>query len=307
MQSTHHVLMIRPAHFAGNEQTAGSNHFQQLGNTSSDAHEMALREFNGLVNSLRSAGVMVNVIDDTLQPHKPDALFPNNWVSFHADGTAVLYPMQAINRRTERRMEVLEQLNERGYHIRQLIDLSSHESEDQFLEGTGSLVLDHEHRMAYACLSPRTDINALGDFSQRLDYELVVFDAADENGQPIYHTNVLMCVGSGFAVLCTDAIAAPERQGVLHALQSTGHEIIEITLQQMQRFAGNMLALRNQNGQPLVAMSQTAFDALRPAQRSRLEALGGQLITAAIPTIERLGGGGVRCMIAEIFLPTQTN
>jgi len=303
MQSTNHILMIRPANFAGNEQTAASNHFQQVTGTGDHIHQQALREFDQLKNSLFAAGITVNVIDDTPQPIKPDAVFPNNWISFHADGAVVLYPMMAPNRRIERRVDILERLSERGYHINNLIDLSLHEAANQFLEGTGSLVLDRVHRMAYACLSPRTDVEVLGEFAQRLDYELVVFNAVDVNQQAIYHTNVLMCVGSRFAVLCVDAINKEERKGVLHALQSTGHEIIDIALQQMQSFAGNMLELQNNRGESIIVASQTAIDSLLPAQRSQLELLGGQLIVASIPTIEQQGGGSVRCMIAEIFLP----
>ena len=303
MQTTNHLLMIRPASFTGNAQTASSNHFQQLGTTISTAQQLALQEFADLKNALVAAGVTVNVIDDTVEPHKPDAIFPNNWVSFHADGTAVLYPMLALNRRDERRMDVLQTLSERGYHIHKLIDLSAHESQQQFLEGTGSLVLDRVHRLAYACLSPRTDIEVLGEFAQRLDYELVVFNASDANNQPIYHTNVLMCVGTRFAVVCLQAIALADRPGVVHALKSTGHEIIDITLQQMQCFAGNMLELHSNRGETLVVMSQAAFDCLLPAQVAQLQLLGWRIVAVPIPTIETLGGGSVRCMLAEIFLP----
>lgn len=302
MQSTHHILMIRPAHFAGNAQTAASNHFQK-DSAEADVHQRALAEFDAVVNALRSAGVVVNVIEDTLQPHKPDAIFPNNWVSFHDDGTVVLYPMLAANRRLERRMDVLQRLSERGYYIKEVIDLSGHESVNQFLEGTGSMVLDRVNKLAYACLSPRTDVEVLGEFAQRLDYELVVFDATDNRGWPIYHTNVLMCVGTRFAVVCVQAIASHERAGVLHALQSTGHDIVEISMQQMYCFAGNMLELKNQQGETMVVMSQAAHDSLLPAQRAQLQSLAGRLVTVSIPVIETHGGGSVRCMIAEVFAP----
>lgn len=303
-QSTSTVLMIRPVRFAGNEQTAASNRFQNLDRqqTAASVQAAALLEFDTLVAALRAAGVRVFVLDDTPEPHTPDSIFPNNWVSFHADGTVVLYPMLAPNRRLERRMDALQYLSEQGLRIRQTIDLTTHEADEKYLEGTGSLALDRVHRIAYACVSPRTDLDVLGDFAQRLDYELVTFDASDANGVPIYHTNVVMCVGTRFAVVCTEAIAAHERAAVLHALRSTGHEVIEITLAQMQGFAGNMLELQGAQGD-CVALSQSAFDVLEPAQREQLQTLAGPLLVAAIPTIETLGGGSVRCMLAEVFLP----
>ncbi len=299
--------MIRPVRFAGNVQTAASNRFQNLAEQQSVAavQSAACAEFDELVTRLRAAGVRVHVLDDTPEPHKPDSIFPNNWVSFHADGTVVLYPMLAPNRRLERRMDVLQYLSAQGLRIQQTIDLTAHEADDKYLEGTGSLVLDRAHRIAYACISPRTDLDVLGDFAQRLDYELVTFDAADAGGVPIYHTNVLMCIGTRFAVLCTEAIAAHEQAAVLHALRSTGHEVIEITLAQLQCFAGNMLELQTPQGL-CVALSQSAFDSLSTAQRKQLQALAGPLVVAAIPTIETLGGGSVRCMLAEVFLPARS-
>lgn len=299
--------MIRPVRFAGNEQTAASNRFQQGAGsqTAAATQAQALAEFEQLVTALRAAGIKVHVLDDSPEPHTPDAIFPNNWVSFHADGTVVLYPMLAPNRRLERRDDLLPYLSAQGLKIQRTIDLSVHEAEDKFLEGTGSLVLDRTHRIAYACLSPRTDLDVLGEFAQRLDYELVTFDACDEAGVPIYHTNVLMCVGTRFAVLCTEVIAAHEQAAVLHALRSSGHEVIEITAAQMQAFAGNLLELQTAGGELCVALSQTAFDALTAAQRARLHALAGPLIVAPIATIERLGGGSVRCMLAEVFLPAR--
>lgn len=302
LQSTNQVLMIRPVRFAGNVQTAASNRFQNL-DEQDDAQAQALIEFDALVARLRAAGVTVHLLDDTPEPHTPDSIFPNNWVSFHRDGTVVLYPMLAPNRRLERRMDVLQYLSAQGLRIAQTIDLSGHETDNKFLEGTGSVVLDRVHRMAYACISPRTDLDVLGDFAQRLDYELVTFDAVDAHGVPIYHTNVLLCVGTRFAVLCTEVIAAHEQAAVLHALRSTGHEVIEITAAQMQGFAGNMLELRTAGGATCVAMSQSAYESLSAMQREQLQRLAGQLIVSPIPTIERLGGGSVRCMLAEVFLP----
>ncbi len=307
-QSTDQVLMIRPVRFAGNAQTAASNRFQNLAEQQAAevVQAAACAEFDALVSQLTAAGVNVFVLDDTPEPHTPDSIFPNNWVSFHADGVVVLYPMLAPNRRLERRMDVLQHLSGQGLRIRQTIDLTPHEADEKFLEGTGSLVLDRVHRNAYACISPRTDLDVLGDFAQRLDYELVTFDAVDPDGVPIYHTNVLMCIGTRFAVLCTEAIAAHERDAVLHALRSTGHEVIEITPAQMQCFAGNMLELQGAQGL-CVALSQSAFDSLSVAQRDQLQVLAGPLLVAAIPTIERLGGGSVRCMLAEVFLPARAS
>ena len=263
-------------------------------------------EFDGLVESLRAAGIQVQVINDTPEPHTPDSIFPNNWVSFHADGSVVLYPMMALNRRDERRMDVLEQLSAQGLKISQVIDLSHHEQSGKFLEGTGSMVLDRVNHIAYACVSPRTDLDVLGEFAQRLDYELVSFNAADASGVPVYHTNVLMCVGSRFAAVCAEVIAEQERAAVLHALRQSGHEVIELTAAQMHAFAGNMLELKTAGGELCVAMSQSAYDALTNDQRARLKYLGGSLIVAPIPTIEKEGGGSVRCMLAEIFLPPRS-
>ena len=307
-QSTHRVLMIRPVGFVGNLQTQASNRFQ----SQSGSHEVAgvqdqaLLEFDGLVESLRAAAVQVQVINDTPEPHTPDSIFPNNWVSFHADGSVVLYPMMALNRRDERRMDVLEQLSAQGLKISQVIDLTHHEQSGKFLEGTGSMVLDRVNHIAYACVSPRTDLDVLGEFAQRLDYELVSFNAADASGVPVYHTNVLMCVGSRFAVVCAEVIAEQERAAVLHALRQSGHEVIELTAAQMHAFAGNMLELKTAGGELCVAMSQSAYDALTNDQRARLKYLAGSLIVAPIPTIEKEGGGSVRCMLAEIFLPPRS-
>jgi hypothetical protein len=263
----------------------------------------AAREFEALADALRAAGVNVHAFDDTPQPHTPDSIFPNNWISFHADGTVVLYPMLAENRRQERRADLLETISSRlGFRIARVLDLTHHEGGGKFLEGTGSLVLDRAHRIAYACVSPRTDLDVLGDFAQQLDYDLVAFEAADANGAPIYHTNVLMCIGARFAAICPDCIRADEREAVLDSLRRTGHELVELSMEQLAAFAGNMLELRSSHG-TVVAMSQTALDSLSAQQRATIERLGGPIVAAAIPTIETLGGGSVRCMLAEIHLP----
>ncbi|MFL6547351.1 MAG: citrulline utilization hydrolase CtlX [Povalibacter sp.] len=303
-QSASHVLMIRPMRFAGNEQTAASNRFQQLsspGNDSAQTH--ALAEFEALADALTKAGVNVHVFDDSNEPHTPDSIFPNNWVSFHADGTVVLYPMMAANRRLERRVDIIEALDLHGaFHVARTIDLTYRENEDKFLEGTGSLVLDRVNRMAYACLSPRTDMDVLGEFAQRLDYEIVAFEAFDAGGAPIYHTNVLMSVGDRFAAVCIDCIEPSRREAVTGILRSGGRSLIELTMQQMQSFAGNMLQLRSEQGEAVIAMSQAAREVLTASQVTALEH-HGSIVAVPIPTIERFGGGSVRCMIAEVHLP----
>ena len=263
---------------------------------------MALREFHGLAEALERSGVTVLIAPDSDQPPKPDAIFPNNWVSFHHDGTVTLYPMLAPNRRWERRDEVLEQVvRQGGFRVSRTVDLTHRESEDKYLEGTGSLVLDRVHRIAYACFSPRTDLDVLGEFAQQLDYDLMTFDAVDGGGGAIYHTNVLMAIGTGYAVVCSEAIVDAQRAAVLSKLRATGHEIVDISLAQMGQFAANVLELAAPHGR-LIALSITALRCLTVPQRRALESRA-TLIPAEIPTIERIGGGGVRCMLAEIHLP----
>lgn len=299
------VLMIRPARFESNPLTAESNRFQ--GRTDAgpaEQHAAALTEFEALRNALERGGVRVIAFNDTLEPHTPDAIFPNNWVSFHADGTAVLYPMEAENRRTERRRDVVEALADKhGFVLKAILDLSHHESKGHYLEGTGSMVLDRPNRIAYACLSSRTHLDALGDFAQRMDYEVLTFNAIDDTGAPIYHTNVLMSVGETIAVVCTDAIPRPDqRQAVIESLAKTGHEVLPITFGQLQEFAGNMLQLRSRDGQRVMAMSERARRCLSPEQLEILQQTSS-IVSAPIDNIERSAGGSVRCMLAEIHLP----
>lgn len=300
-QSADTVLMVRPCHFGSNPETAGSNAFQV---EQAASNERALAEFDAVVAGLERAGVRVLVFEDTAEPVKPDAVFPNNWVSFHQDGRVVLYPMMAPSRRLERRPELLERLHrEHGYEIREIVDLSGHESGQRFLEGTGSMVLDRVNRLAYMCLSPRTHLQVAAEFGQRMGYELVVFDARDAGGTPVYHTNVMLCIGSSVAVVCAEAIVDRQaREGVLARLRQTGHEVVELSLAQMAAFAGNMLELRGQHGRPLLAMSQRAAESLDPAQRQRLAA-HLDLLSVPVPHIEDCAGGSVRCMLAEMFLP----
>jgi hypothetical protein len=299
--------MIRPARFAGNTQTRPSNSFQSFvlaGASAENVQDAAAKEFDGVAGALRAAGVTVHVVEDTIEPHTPDAVFPNNWVSFHADGTIVLYPMLAPNRRLERRLDVLEALSaDHGYRVTRIVDLTAHEPHERFLEGTGSMVLDRVHRIAYACVSPRTDLDVLGDFAQQLDYEIVVFEAADANGVPIYHTNVLMSVGSRFAAVCSACIREDAREAVLGTLRRTDHAIVDLTYEQLHAFAGNMLELRTAQGELVVAMSTRALDSLSQVQRDAIRQHAGPIVAAPIPTIETLGGGSVRCMLAEIHAP----
>lgn len=305
-QSTDTVMMIRPVRFQANPQTAASNHFQAERPLDSleESQRIATGEFEGLVGALEEAGVVTLVYEDTREPHSPDSLFPNNWVSFHADGTVVLYPMEAPNRRVERREDLIETIGAReGFAVRRIVDLSHHEANGHYLESTGSLVLDRVHRVAYACLSSRTHLDPLGDFAQRLDYDVVTFDGLDAAGRPIYHTNVMMAIGEGFAVVCAGAIADErQRADVLGRLAADGHEVIEIDHAQVASYAGNMLALRSRAGEPLVAMSSGALESLDGGQRRRIER-HGRIVSAPIGHIERQAGGSVRCMLAEVHLP----
>ena len=299
-------MMIRPAGFESNPLTAESNAFMmETSKPAAQQQAEALQEFDGLVDVLRGAGIDVIVIDDTAEPHTPDAIFPNNWISTHADGRVVLYPMEAENRRTERRRDVIEHLvGNRGRVVTDVIDLSAHELDGHFLEGTGSMVLDRVNRVAYACASSRTHLDPLGDFAQRMDYDVVVFDAVDDDGLPIYHTNVLMNIGERFAVICDAAIPrAEQREAVLARLHNTGHEIIHLSFAQLHAFAGNMLELRNADGDRVVAMSEQAWNSLDDRQRELL-AENGRIVYSPIKTIETSAGGSVRCMLAEIHLPT---
>lgn len=304
MQAAATVFLIRPVRFSFNAETAASNHFQQplAGLTEQTVQQQAYAEFDGVVATLRAKGVQVLVFEDTPEPHTPDSIFPNNWLTLHPDGRAVLYPMCAPNRRLERRPDILAALGQ-SFAIREVLDLSGAEREERFLEGTGSILFDHPNRVAYACLSPRTDAALFEEVCAQLAYRPVSFHAADAQGHAIYHTNVMMCIGAQFAVVCLESIRdAAERTAVVDSLAATGHEIVDISLAQVTRFAGNMLTLQPAEGRELLAMSQSAFDALTPAQRHTLGQYA-ELVPLAIPTIETIGGGSVRCMLAEVFLP----
>lgn len=298
-QTSGTVLMVRPKSFGFHAEAARSNVFASDSNADLDA---AVREFDGVVDALTKAGVEVLLLDDSADPAKPDAVFPNNWVTFHADGTMVLYPMANEARRLERNPEALTRLlQSKGFEIRQVIDLSFHERHGHFLEGTGSLVLDRVRRRAFANLSPRTDAAVIADFDDRLDYSTLIFDARDRSGRPIYHTNVALSFGARFAMLCTEAIASDFRELLIGEIEADGRTLIEVEYEQMRQFACNLIELRGRDG-PVIALSSAALRSYRPDQRSVLEGFG-ELVEADIPTIEAVGGGSVRCMITDIHLP----
>lgn len=296
------VLMIRPRHFDSNPETLESNRFQTSSAHSASIAAAAAREFDELAVRLAAHGVRVHAFAGRTDETLPDEIFPNNWASFHADGTAVLYPMLAPNRRAERRHELLDALRAQGFRLERVVDLTPLEQRGLFLEGTGSLVLDRVNRVAYACRSPRTSAEALAAFGEAQSYEIEAFEAVDRAGVPVYHTNVMMSVGSSFALLCGAAITdSGRRLAIERRLASTGHEVIDLRFEQLRAFAGNVLELATAAG-PVIALSTTALRALDAAQRARLGE-HGRLVTANIGTVERYGGGGVRCMLAEVFLP----
>lgn len=299
-QSTNTVFLIRPANFGFNSQTAVSNAFQT--NTEFDhLQQKVLNEFDHFAKTLEQKGINVIVFEDTAKPIKPDAIFPNNWISTHEDGTIVLYPMCATNRRTERRMDIVEKLKE-DFSVSKIVDFSSYEAQNRFVEGTGSILFDRINKDAYACLSPRTDQKLFETICSNLGYNAFSFDAKDQNGQEIYHTNVMMCLGKDFVLVCLDAIQGEQKQKEFALKMAlTGHEIIEISLSQMMKFAGNMLTVKQENGKDALVMSQTAYDALTFRQRDILHVYA-DLLPIPIPTIETIGGGSARCMIAEVFL-----
>jgi len=304
-QTADAVLMVRPASFGWNPQTQASNRFQRdEPGLASDANERARAEFDALSLQLHGAGVAVTVAADVAAPVCPDAIFPNNWVSLHADGTVVLYPMLARNRRLERRLELIASLAaERRRTVVRLLDLTQHESHDRFLEGTGSIVFDHARRIAYACLSPRTHPEPLAELCDELGYQPCTFMATDAAGVPIYHTNVMLAVGSRCCVVAASAIVPRDRERVLSSLAAADRHVEIIDATQMAGFAGNVLELRAADAGSVLAMSATAHASFGPAAIERLASTVNRIVAAPIPTIETLGGGSVRCMLAEVFLP----
>jgi hypothetical protein len=303
MQHSNHLLMIKPVRFDFNAETAVNNSFQT--NVQDEkAQEKAAQEFNHFIDVLRSNGIDVTVVEDTPDPHTPDSIFPNNWISFHDDGSICLYPMYAQNRRLERKPSVLNTIKEK-FVINNTIDFTNYEKENIFLEGTGSMVLDRDHKIAYACLSPRTDKKVLDHFCETFGYTAEAFWALDAGDQPIYHTNVMMCVADEYVVICLDSIKdAAERAAVVERIQHTQKAIIEISLDQMNRFAGNMLQVHNSAGKRFLVMSSQAYHALHTNQVEAIEKFNA-ILHADITTIETNGGGSARCMMAEVFLPLQ--
>ena len=304
-QNTDTILMIEPVAFIFNEQTAQNNFFQKKVNFSeNEIQQKAYQEFNAMVDQLRSYGIRIQVVSDTPEPHTPDSIFPNNWISFHNDGQVVLYPMFAPNRRKERRTDILDYLKDQHCEIKNIVDFTFWEEEGLYLEGTGSMILDRIHRIAYAALSERTNLSVFLQFCKVFEFEPVYFTSNQTvNGSklPVYHTNVMMSIADDFAVVCLDSIEnREEKSNVIAHLQQTGKEIIPITEKQMCNFAGNVLQVRNTAGKLYLVISETAFNSLDQHQTERLKNYN-DLIVVSIPTIETIGGGSVRCMMAEIF------
>lgn len=305
MQTTDAVLMIEPIAFGYNAETAENNYFQ-IEQKGSDIQSKALAEFNTFVGKLKSKGINVITIKDTIDPHTPDSIFPNNWVSFHKDGKVVLYPMFASNRRVERREDIIETIKKSGFKVSEIDDWSLPEIQGHFLEGTGSMIFDHDHQLAYGSVSLRLDEKLFRDFCEKYGFKPVVFHSYQTVGEerlPIYHTNVMMCVADKFVVICLDCIDnREERNNVVETIQNSGKEIIEISEDQMQQFAGNMLQVHNKNNEKFLVMSQTAYQSLNPEQVSNIEKYC-EIIYSDLNTIEVNGGGSARCMLAEVFLP----
>ncbi len=307
-QTTNSILMIRPVAFRMNEQTAVNNYYQKVLDNLLPAtvNAKAQQEFDAFVEKLRAVGVNVIVVDDTLNPDTPDSIFPNNWISFHENADVVLYPMFAENRRKERREEVLDLLEEQDFEIENIVDYTDAEEDGYYLEGTGSIVLDRTNAKAYCALSPRADEELFIEFCEDFDMHPVIFEAfqtVDGERKLIYHTNVMMCIGETFAVICSECIDdKKERKMVLDFLKADGKEIILITEKQVNNFAGNMLEVRGSNDKKYLVMSDSAHQSLTAKQIEQLEK-HAQIISSSLDTIEACGGGSARCMMAEIFLP----
>ncbi|MBK6936129.1 MAG: amidinotransferase [Chitinophagaceae bacterium] len=296
------ILMIRPAAFGYNEETAANNFFQNnSGANRKELQQKAIAEFDNMVQLLRNNDVDVLVVDDTAVPPKPDAIFPNNWLSTSPEGKVIIYPMYSSARRNEKRDDIIELLT-KNFETKDVQDWGEYEAEDRYLEGTGSMIIDHDNKLIYACLSERTNPVVLEKFASANGYQAIVFLATDKSGNHIYHTNVMMALGEKLCVLCEESIEEEwELIAVRQLLDSTGHSIVAITREQMHRFAGNMLELKNKKGEHLLILSQAAYNSLRPEQKQKIESFA-RLLPVAIPTIEQTGGGSVRCMMAEIFL-----
>jgi hypothetical protein len=290
---------VRPAAFGFNADTAATNAFQHLDVNQEDVHSLALKEFDASVLLIRQAGIDVFILQDSPEPKKPDAIFPNNWFSIHANGMCVLYPMLAENRRYERDVNHISELQKQFGPLK-MIDLSFYEKESKFLEGTGSIVFDHVNQIAYASRSPRTDETVLNDLCRQLNYTPLIFDAVDESGKPIYHTNVIMCIATSFVLICLDSIHQEEDQErIIDSFNRTNHKIIAISYSQMRSFAGNMLEVKSKAGQHYLLLSQNTLNSLLPGQLHEITR-HVDVLPVNIPTIEKFGGGGIRCMVAGI-------
>ena len=303
-QTTSNILMVRPSNFGFNEETAANNSFQNKAQflTPDQVKKSAMEEFDNFVAKMRGEGINVIVIEDTAQPIKPDAVFPNNWVSFHQDGIAITYPMYAEIRRKERRDDVLEKLKE-DFKIEGTIRLEKFEAENRFLEGTGSMILDRVNKICYACTSPRTDEGLLDIFCQYVKYQKVAFQSVDAEGEDIYHTNVMMALGEDFVVIGMSTIKdKAQKKMLLDLFAKTNKAVIDISFEQILSFAGNMLQVRNEKGETYLVMSQQAFESLTNEQIKEIE-IRTKILHSSIKTIETLGGGSARCMMAEVFLP----
>jgi len=308
-QTTNSILMIRPVNFRMNEQTAVNNYYQEdLSIKNAEINKKAQLEFDDYVDKLRFFGINVIVISDTLENDTPDCIFPNNWISFHENGTIAIYPMFAENRRLERREDVLDTLEENGFLIENVVDYTSAEEQDVFLEGTGSMILDRQNQKAYCALSPRADEELFIEFCEDFEYTPVIFIANQTvNGtrEAIYHTNVMMCVAETFAVICLSSIDdKKERKQVLKSLKEDKKEVIDISEDQVTNFAGNMLQVQGSNNERFLIMSQAAYDSLTKDQIKRIEK-HCKIISSSLSIIETCGGGSARCMMAEIFLSKQ--
>lgn len=301
MQSTHSVIVVRPANFRYNAETAVSNFFQNTVESSAlEQSQKVSEEFNFLLSTLKKHRIEVRIIDDTDLPIKPDAIFPNNWISTHAEGIICLYPMLTPNRQAEVRWDVVESLKQ-SFVVSDVLDLTPHIEKNEILEGTGSIVLDRTNQIAYACLSARTNESLFWKLCQNLGYTPITFEAYDKKGKSIYHTNVMMSIGSKYAVICLESIPADQREKVSKSLSNSGLEIFEISQSQMSNFAGNVIELTSTAGKKFLMLSQSAFDSLSAQQKSGLSQYV-ELVPIPIPTIEKIGGGSIRCMIAENFL-----
>ena len=305
-QATNSILMIRPINFGYNEETAQDNHYQNKDSIIKNSNESAQNEFDNMVKNLRQNGVSVHVFQDDENDYTPDSIFPNNWVSFHGNGDVGLFPMYAENRRLERRPEVLEFLESEGFTISNIVDYSSAESENKFLEGTGSMILDRENRIAYCSISNRSNEDLFIEFCEDFEFTPVLFNSFQSVGDkrlPIYHTNVMMCVATDYVMICLDSIDdKKQRKNVSNFINGSGKRLIEISENQVERFAGNMLELIDENGDSVLVMSKSAEYSLNENQKNTIKNYS-RIVSCDINTIEVCGGGSARCMMAEIFLP----